>query len=176
MLYLTADVDEFVLQTLQEYDGHPFKNASQGDLNLDTEDEKEALKAKNEENKDLLEFMKEALPEVKEVRLSNRLVDDHVMLVAGEGLSFEMEKVFEIMAAQSGEKETAGAIKADRILEINPDAKIWNVLKAEFAVNKDRVRQIAEVLYDQALLIEGFAIKDPIEYSRRVVALLSELN
>ncbi|MCF0258492.1 MAG: molecular chaperone HtpG [Erysipelotrichaceae bacterium] len=176
MLYLTADVDEFVLQTLQEYDGHPFKNASQGDLNLDTEDEKEALKAKNEENKDLLEFMKEALPEVKEVRLSNRLVDDPVMLVAGEGLSFEMEKVFEIMAAQSGEKETAGAIKADRILEINPDAKIWNVLKAEFAVNKDRVRQIAEVLYDQALLIEGFAIKDPIEYSRRVVALLSELN
>ncbi|MCF0245411.1 MAG: molecular chaperone HtpG [Ileibacterium sp.] len=176
ILYLTADIDEFVLQILQEYDGHAFKNAAQGDLNLDTEEEKEALKAKNEENKDLLEFMTESLPEVKEVRLSNRLVDDPVLLVAGDGLSFEMEKVFEVMAAQSGDENAMPPMKADRILEINPDAKIWNVLKAEFVSDKEKVKKIAAVLYDQALLIEGFAIKDPIEYSRLVTDLLSDLK
>lgn len=175
VLLLTEDVDEFVLQTIGTYKDHPFRNASQGDLDLDTEEEKEAIKTQNEENKDLLDFMKEALPEVKEVRLSNRLADDPVMLVAGDGLSFEMEKVFRIMQEQSGETGMP-PVKADRILEINPNNKIWNVLRMEYSVNKDKVKEIAEVLYDQACLIEGFPIADPVEYSRRVVSLLSDIK
>lgn len=173
VLFLTEEIDEFVLQILNEYDGHPFKNASQGELDLDSEEEKEALKTQNEENKDLLDFMKESLPEVSEVRLSSRLVDDPVMLVAGDGMSFEMERVFNVMAAQSGD-ETIPGMKASRILEINPSSKIWALLKADFVTDKDKVKDLSEVLYDQACLIEGFAIKDPIEYARKVTQLLTD--
>lgn len=175
VLYLLEEIDEFVLQTLGSYEEHPFKNASQGDLGLDSEEEKEAIKTQNEENKDLLEFMKEAVPEVSEVRLSNRLSGDPVMLVAGDGLSFEMEKVFQTMQQQAGDTGMP-PVKADRILEINPDHKIWTVLKVDFVSDKERVREITQVLYDQACLIEGFPIADPIEYSRKVVALLSDLD
>ena len=174
VLLLTEDIDEFVLQTIGKYEDHSFKNASQGDLDLDTEEEKEALKNQNEEHKDLLDFMKESIPEVSQVRLSNRLQDDPVMLVAGDGLSFEMEKVFETMAAQSG--ETMPPMKAERILEINPNNKIWSVLRMEYSIDRDKVKEIAQVLYDQACLIEGFAIKDPIEYSRKVTSLLSDIK
>lgn len=172
VLLLSEQVDEFVLQTLGTYEEHSFKNAAQGDLDLDSEEEKKALQEQNEENKDLLTFMQESLPEVKEVRLSNRMTDDPVMLVAGDGLSFEMEKVFATMAAQSGD-DNMPAMKADRILEINPDNRIWSILRTAWASDKDRVKEIAEVLYDQALLIEGFPISDPIAYSRKVADLLA---
>lgn len=172
VLLLSEQVDEFVLQTLGTYEEHSFKNAAQGDLDLDSEEEKKALQEQNEENKDLLTFMQESLPEVKEVRLSNRMTDDPVMLVAGDGLSFEMEKVFATMAAQSGD-DNMPAMKADRILEINPDNRIWSILRTAWASDKDRVKAIAEVLYDQALLIEGFPISDPIAYSRKVADLLA---
>lgn len=92
--------------------------------------------------------MKEALPEVSEVRLSNRLVEDPVMLVAGDGLSFEMEKVFEAMAAQNNEQAIPG-MKATRILEINPNSPIWTLLRADYVSDKDKVKEIAQVLYDQ---------------------------
>lgn len=172
VLLLSEQVDEFVLQTLGTYEEHSFKNAAQGDLDLDSEEEKKALQEQNEENKDLLTFMQESLPEVKEVRLSNRMTDDPVILVAGDGLSFEMEKVFATMAAQSGD-DNMPAMKADRILEINPDNRIWSILRTAWASDKDRVKAIAEVLYDQALLIEGFPISDPIAYSRKVADLLA---
>lgn len=172
VLLLSEQVDEFVLQTLGTYDDHSFKNAAQGDLDLDSEEEKKALQEQNEENKDLLTFMQESLPEVKEVRLSNRMTDDPVMLVAGDGLSFEMEKVFATMAAQSGD-DSMPAMKADRILEINPDNRIRTVLRTAWASDHDRVKEIAEVLYDQALLIEGFPISDPIAYSKKVASLLA---
>jgi molecular chaperone HtpG len=176
ILYLSDDVDEFVLQILQSYQDHPFKNITQGTLDLGSEEEKEALKSQNEENKELLDYIKECLPEVSEVRLSSRLVEDPVMLVAGEGLSFEMEKVYTVMAQQSGEEGLASMMKANRILEINPDNKIWAVLRTEFSTDKAKVKELAEVLYDQACLIEGFKIKDPVEYSRKVIALLSDLK
>lgn len=145
----------------------------QGDLNLDSDEEKEALKTQNEENKDLLEFMKDALPDVSEVRLSNRLVDDPVMLVAGDGMSFEMERMFTMMAEQSGEQPVPG-MKAQRILEINPNNKIWTTLRADYSTDKEKVKAIAQVLYDQACMIEGFPIADPVEYARKVTALLAE--
>lgn len=169
VLYLTDDVDEFVMQTLMTYREKTFKNAAQGDLDLDTEEEKQELEKAKEDNKDLLDFMKEALKDkVSEVKLSNKLVDDPVCLTAGEGLSFEMEKVF---ANMPGENPMM-AMKATRILEINPNHPIFNTLKEAYANDKEKVEEIVDVLYNQALLIEGFTIEDPIAYSRKICELL----
>ena len=174
VLYLTAEVDEFVMQTLREFREHTFKNASQGDLDLDTDEEKEALTKVTEENKDLIDFMKESLKgEVEDVKISNRLVEDPVMLVAGEGLSFEMEKVYAALASQQKD-ENIPPMKATRILEVNPENEIFKKLQATYKEDAEKAKEITEILYDQALLIEGFTIKDPIEYSRKVCALLAE--
>lgn len=173
VLLLDTQIDEFVMQTLGTFRDHPFKNAAQGDLDLDSKEEKEELEKTNESNKGLLDFMKESLHgEVEQVRLSNRLSDDPVMLVAGDGLSFEMEKVYAAMAAQN-QMDGMPPMKASRILEINPKSAIIKVLQSAFENDKEKAKEISEVLYDQAQLIEGFAIKDPIEYSRRVCALIS---
>ena len=115
--------------------------------------------------------MKEALPEVSEVRLSARLADDPVMLVAGNGLSFEMEKVYAAMAAQ--QDSGMPPLKADRSLEVNPDSKIFALLKNTWQSDPEKAKAITEVLYDQALLIEGFPVKDPIDYARKVTELIA---
>ncbi len=168
VLYLTDSVDEFVMQTLMNYKEKTFKNAAQGDLDLNTEEEKEALNKSKEENKDLLEFMKDSLNgEVSEVKLSSKLIEDPVCLTAGEGISFEMEKVF----ANMPEKNPM-PMKATKILEINPNHPIFEKLKALYAEDKDKVKEVTDVLYDQALLIEGFTIQDPIAYSRKICELL----
>lgn len=168
VLYLTDDVDEFVMQTLMNYREKTFRNASQGDLDLNTEEEKEALNKSNEENKDLLDFMKESLGDkVAEVKLSSRLTEDPVCLTAGEGISFEMEKVFASMPQQS-----PMPMKATRILELNPNHPIFDTLKSLYESDKEKVKEVADVLYDQALLIEGFSIEDPIAYSRKICELL----
>lgn len=169
VLYLVDDVDEFVMQTLHTYREKTFKNASQGDLDLNSEEEKKALDQKKEDNKDLIEYMKESLKgKVSDVKLSSRLVEDPVCLTAGEGLSFEMEKVFANMPGDN----PMGPMKADRILEINPNHPIFDTLKSLYESDKEKVKEVADVLYDQALLIEGFTIEDPMEYSRKICELL----
>ncbi|WP_276931939.1 molecular chaperone HtpG [Dubosiella newyorkensis] len=174
VLLFNAEVDEFVVQTLMEYREHPFQNASQGDLDLDSEEEKKELEEKTQSNQSLLDFMKETLKgEVEDVRLSSRLVDDPVTLVAGNGMSFEMEKVYAALSAQNG---NAGMppMKATRILEINPNNAIFAKLQNSYESDPEKAKEITKVLYDQALLIEGFPIQDPIEYSRLVCTLLSD--
>lgn len=174
VIYLLDDVDEFVMQTLQQFREKTFKNASQGNLDLDTEEEKKELEQTTSDNKDLLDFMKDALKdEVAEVKISNRLSDDPVCLTAGEGVSFEMEKVFANMPEGNG---PMGGMKAERILELNPNHPIFQTLKTLFTNDKEKVKEVAEVLYDQALLIEGFPIEDPIAYSRKICELLVNTN
>lgn len=174
VIYLLDDVDEFVMQTLQQFREKTFKNASQGNLDLDTEEEKKELEQTTNDNKDLLDFMKDALKdEVAEVKISNRLSDDPVCLTAGEGVSFEMEKVFANMPEGNG---PMGGMKAERILELNPNHPIFQTLKTLFTSDKEKVKEVAEVLYDQALLIEGFPIEDPIAYSRKICELLVNTN
>ena len=174
VIYLLDDVDEFVMQTLQQFGEKTFKNASQGNLDLDTEEEKKELEQTTSDNKDLLDFMKDALKdEVAEVKISNRLSDDPVCLTAGEGVSFEMEKVFANMPEGNG---PMGGMKAKRILELNPNHPIFQTLKTLFTSDKEKVKEVAEVLYDQALLIEGFPIEDPIAYSRKICELLVNTN
>lgn len=164
ILYLTDNVDEFVMQTLMTYKEKKFKNISQGDLDLASEDEKKELEAKAEENKDLLEGLKEALGEkVKEVKISSRLVNDPVCLSTDEGLSFEMEKVLSAMPDGN-----PYGMKAARILEINPNHEIFKALQKVYNEDKEAVKDYADILFQQALLIEGFPIEDPMEFSRKI--------
>lgn len=164
ILYLTDNVDEFVMQTLGTYKEKKFKNISQGDLDLASEEEKKELEAKAEENKDLLEGIKEALgDQVKEVKISSRLVDDPVCLSTDEGLSFEMEKVLSAMPDGN-----PYGMKAARILEINPNHDIFKALQKVYEEDKDSVKDYADLLFEQALLIEGFPIDDPMEFSRKI--------
>ena len=142
-------------------------------MDLNTEEEKKELEKTKEENKDLLDYMKESLGDkVKEVKLSSRLTEDPVCLSAGEGLSFEMEKVFANMPGDN----MMGTMKAERILEINPNHPIFETLKELYASDKEKVKEVSDVLYDQALLIEGFDIEDPIAYSRKICELLVDTH
>ncbi|WP_050635488.1 molecular chaperone HtpG [Candidatus Stoquefichus sp. SB1] len=170
ILYLTDNVDEFCLQMLRDYQEKPFKNINQGDLDIESEEEKKELEKVNADNKDLLETLKEALKEqVQDVKVSSRLKTHPVCLVSSEGVSFEMEKVLNQMP--DGQE-----IKAGRILEINPNHQIFTALQSIFDKDQDKVKDYASLLYDQALLIEGFTIEDPVEFSNKVCQLMVDAN
>ncbi len=166
VLVLTDDIDEFMINILNEYDKKPFKSINQGDLDLADEENKETVKKKTEENKDVLEAIKEALKDdVKDVKLSTRLTESPVCLVSGEGVSFEMEKVMEQMPSDQ-------KMKADRILEINPNHKLFKAITHVFKNDPDAFKDYAAVLYNQALLIEGLDVKDPVSFSNKMVNLM----
>lgn len=167
VLYLTADIDEFALQVLHDFDDKEFKSVSSGDLELEeSKEEKEAAQKQTEENKDLLDFMKETLGDkVSEVRLSQRLKTHPVCLTSGGDLSLEMEKV--INALPNEQK-----IKADRVLEINAKHPILEALKESFTVDKEKAKTYTELLYSQALLIEGFTLEDPVAFSNAICSLI----
>lgn len=166
VLVLSDDVDEFMIRILHEYDKHEFKSINQGDLNLLDETEKATVKDLEDTNKTLLEALKAALSaEVKDVKLSTRLTDSPVCLVSGEGLSFEMEKVISQMPGDKG-------LKADKILEINPKHELFQAIVDVYAKEPSALDDYAWVLYDQALLIEGLPIADPVGFSQKMVRLL----
>jgi len=160
VLYFTENVDEFMAQILMNYDGHNFKSIQKGDLDLETKEEKEQVKKKEESSKDLIEAIKKALGDkVNEVKLSTKLKSHPVCLSSDENLSIEMEKVLKQMNQEN--------IKATRILEINPDHELFTALKKAFD-NKENIDDYANLLYDQALLIAGLEIQDPIAYAKRI--------
>lgn len=166
VLVLSDDIDEFMLNILREYDKHPFKSINQGDLNLVDDAEKETVKNLEETNKSLLETIKMVLAsEVKDVKLSTRLTDSPVCLVSGEGLSFEMEKVINNMP---GDKN----LKAEKILEINPKHELFQAISKVYAKDASGLTDYAWILYNQALLIEGLPIKDPVGFADKMVHLL----
>lgn len=168
ILYLVDDVDEFVLSVLNTYKEKTFKAINQGDLDLSSEEEKEALKSKAEEKKDLLTSLKDALKDqVVDVRLSSRLKSHPVCLVADEGISLEMEKVLAQMPDANNQ------VKAKRILELNSDHPLIDALSK---VDSDKVSSYAKLLYNQALLIEGFTIEDPIEFSNSMAQLMIDAS
>jgi molecular chaperone HtpG len=170
ILYLVDNVDEFCFQMMRDYQEKPFKNIAQGDLDLETEEEKETLEKQNEENKDVLSSMKEALGDkVVDVKLSSRLKSHPVCLVSSEGVSFEMEKV--LSAMPDGQE-----VKAGRILEINPNHPIFETMKDIYEKHSDKLADYAALLYDQALLIEGFTVENPIDFSNRICDLMVSLN
>ncbi|MDI6452789.1 molecular chaperone HtpG [Peloplasma aerotolerans] len=168
VLLFTEDIDEFMIQVLQNYQDVPFKSVQQGESDLIDDTKKEDLKEKEKENKDILKAIKKALKEkVKDVKLSARLKESAVCLVSGEGLSLEMEKILKQMPNQTD-------LKADRILEINPDHDLFKALQKIYEVDAKKIDGYASILYHQALLIEGLPIEDPTEFSNNLVKLMIE--
>ena len=168
VLYLTADVDEFAVKVMMNYDGKSFRSISDTEIDLDTEEEKEAAKKLDEENKDMFTFMQEAISDkVKSVRLSNKLKSHPVCLSSDGAITIEMEKVLNAMPQNEGNK-----VKAEKALEINPDHPIFAKLKELYAGDKDKLKDYTKLLYSQALLIEGMSIEDPVEFANLVCGLM----
>ncbi len=169
ILYLTDDVDEFALQMLHTFEEKEFKSVSSDDLEIEeSKEEKEAAEKQAEESKDMLECMKEALGDkVAEVRLSQRLKSHPVCLTAKGGLSIEMEKVLNSMPVDQ-------KIQAERVLEINAKHPILETLNKVYGEDKEAVKKYAKLLYDQALLIEGLPVEDPVAFSNAVCELMTK--
>ncbi len=169
VLYCTQDIDEFALKVLIKYKDKQFKSISDADLDLDTEEEKEQAKKLDEENKDMFAFMQQAIADkVKTVRLSKKLKSHPVCLSSDGGpITIEMEKVLNAMPQNNGEK-----VKAEKALEINPEHPIFAKLKELFESDKDKLTDYTKLLYDQALLIEGMSIEDPVQFANLVCGLM----
>ena len=168
LLLLTEDVDEFCLQVLHEYAEKHFRNINSGDLELESEEEKKAAEDAGKESRELLDAMKDALKgKVKEVKISTRLNEHPVCLSSDGPLSIEMEKILASMP-NNGEKPVS-----DKILELNASHPVFEKLKNVFAENNiEKLGKYADILYNQARLIEGLPIEDPIEYTKNVCELM----
>lgn len=167
ILYLTEDVDEFALKMMRDYKEKEFKSVSSGDLDLgETAEEKEEIKAKAEESKELFTCMKEALGDkVSAVRISERLKSHPVCLTSEGEVSIEMEKVLNSLPSDQ-------KVKAQRVLEINPEHEIFSKLTALYGTDPEKVKDYAKLLYNQALLIEGLSVEDPVEFSKLICSLM----
>ncbi len=170
ILYFTDHVDEFTVQMMHDFNGKEFRSVSADDLGLENDAEKEEIKKAEEDNKELFDFMTEKLGEkVKAVKLSQRL-KTHPVCITSEGmLSVEMEKVLSAMPG-----ENAGMAKAQKILEINASHPIFTKLKALYATDKDAVAEYADILYTQALLIEGMPIENPVEFTNKLCEIMAK--
>ncbi|WP_214715304.1 molecular chaperone HtpG [Exiguobacterium sp. s151] len=164
ILYFTEEIDEFAIKMLQSYDDKEFKSIASGDLGLDDE----AADSLNEDNKDLFAFMKQELGDrVKEVRASTRLKSHPVCLTVAGDVSIEMEKILNAMP-------NGGGMKAEKVLEVNADHAIFQTLQRVYTEDEAKAKQYTDLLYQQALLIEGLPIEDPVAYSNAVCALMAE--
>lgn len=162
VLYLTEYGDEFVIQTLMEYDGKQFANVSDSKASTLTDEEQKELDKINDENKGLFEIMKEALPDIKEIKFT-RSLKNHPVCLASEGMvSSNMEKVMKSMP-------TNNEVKATMILEINEQHDIAHKLKKLYKKEKnDELKDYSKILYAQARLIEGLPIENPTEISNLI--------
>ena len=170
VLLCAEDIDEFVLMTLGAYADKEFRNVNSGDLGLESEEEKQAAKEEEQENRQLLEAVKTALAgKVKRVALSNHLKDHPVSLSADGPISLEMEKVLSRLP-QSAAGDTA---KSDQVLNINSRHPVFDTLKrAQDAGDEEKLKEYAAILYDQARLIEGLPLEDPAAFARRIAKLM----
>ena len=166
-LILADDVDEFMLQVLAEYDGIKFKSINQGDLDLIDEEEAKKIDELKETKKDIIEDIKKALPECKDVVFSKRLVEAPCCLTASEGLSFEMERVLQAQHQGHG-------MKAERILEINPNHAVFKAMEKAYEGDKESISKYAKLLYTEALLMEGILPTDPKEFADSLCELMIE--
>ncbi|MBM0064850.1 molecular chaperone HtpG [Alkalicoccobacillus gibsonii] len=159
ILYFTEDVDEFAIKMLQSYQDKEFQSVSSADLKLD-EDESEESKEELDANKDLFEEMKTILAgKVKDVRLSKRLKTHPVILAAEGEVTIEMEKVLQAMPDNQH-------VKAEKVLEINPNHDVFKALQSAKDTDQEKLKLYTNLLYSQALLIEGLPLEDPVEFTK----------
>ena len=168
ILYLTENIDEFVVQVLMEHKEKKFINVCANDVDLDTDEEKEALKKENEENKDMFTLMKETIGEgVQEVRFTHRLKNHPVCLTSEGALSVEMEKVINSMPNDQ-------KVKAQTALEINDSHPIAQKIKDLYENDKEELKKYTQVLYAQARLIEGLPVENPIQISNLICEIIAK--
>ena len=167
VLLCTEDVDEFCLQMMRDYKEKEFKNINSGDLGLETEEEKKAAEETAAENKELFEQIKTALNgKIKDVKVNPTLQEHPVSLSSEGGISMEMEKVLRKMP-------TGENVESTKVLELNPNHPVFAALKAAHeAGDADKVSSYAELLYNQAMLIAGLPIEDPVAYAQLVCGLM----
>ena len=167
LIYLTSPLDEMVLECLREQDGKAFCNVVTDDLGFDTEEDKKAVEEQNLENKDFLDFVKEAVGEdVVKVRLSNKLASQPCCLTTEGGITLEMEKYF-----RRGPSEEMRKIRANRVLELNPEHHAFAVLKEAYENDKEKAKKLSQVLARLAELMAGVEVEDPAAF----VSLVAEL-
>ena len=167
LIYLTSPLDEMVLESLREQDGKTFCNVVTDDLGFDTEEDKKAVEEQNLENKDFLDFVKEAVGEdIVKVRLSNKLASQPCCLTTEGGITLEMEKYF-----RRGPSEEMRKIKANRVLELNPEHHAFAVLKEAYENDKEKAKKLSQVLARLAELMAGVEVEDPAAF----VSLVAEL-
>ena len=177
ILYLTEDVDEFVIRSLRNFEEKEFRSVNDEDLGFENETDKEEVEKKETENKDILEFVKESLDgKVTNVRLSQKLKTHPVCLAAQGEISLEMEKYFKTMQAMRGgadeEAEMFGGMRAQRVLELNATHPSFAALKDAYENDKEKATRYSKLLYGQALLTAGVPLEDPSEFSDLISELL----
>ncbi|QOY38757.1 molecular chaperone HtpG [Anaerobacillus isosaccharinicus] len=165
ILYFTDDIDEFAIKMLMTYKEKEFKSVSSGDLGIDTEDQQNDEQQENE-NKELFEEMKTVLGDkVKEVKVSKRLKTHPVCLTTVGEVTIEMEKILKAMPDNQN-------VKADKVLEININHQVFNSLKDAYTNDKEKLALYTNLLYNQALLIEGLPINDPLEFTNDICKVM----
>lgn len=166
ILYFTDDIDEFAIRVLMNYKEKEFKSVSSGDLGIEANENENISEADKEENKSIFEAMREVLSsKVSNVKESKRL-KKHPVCLSNEGdLTIEMEKVLKSMPNNQN-------VKADKVLEINVHHEVFNSLKDAYENDKEKFNLYTDVLYNQALLIEGLAIADPVEFTNNICKLM----
>ena len=167
ILYLTDEIDEFAIRVLMTYKEKEFKSVSSGDLGIETEEEQNQTESEQNENKDLFDSMKRILSDkVKDVRVSKRLKTHPVCLSTDGEITIEMEKILNAMPNNQN-------IKADKVLEINANHEVFRALKAAFEKeDQDNLTLYTKLLYNQALLIEGLPINDPVEFTNDICKVM----
>src|SRR5690625_3676895 len=167
ILYFTEDVDEFAIQMLMNYKEKEFRSVSSGDLGIEEDENNEAAKQEEEDHKELFDYMKEVLSDkVKDVRVSKRLRSHPVCLSAEGQVSIEMEKILQSMPDNQN-------VQADKILEINVDHDVFKALKESFGHDKEKAKLYTNILYNQALLIEGLPVEDPVAFSNDICKVMA---
>lgn len=167
ILYCTEYVDEFALMTLRSYEEKEFKNVCSENANLETEEEKKELEAKNNESKEMFTFMQEAIPDVKAIKFTNRLKNHPVCLSSEGDISVEMEKTMKNMPFDNG-------VTANKVLEINEKHEIAKKIKDLYANDKEELKNYTKILYAEARLIEGLSIENPTEISNLICEYLAK--
>ncbi|MEH7251545.1 molecular chaperone HtpG [Neobacillus niacini] len=166
ILYFTEDIDEFAIKMLMTYKEKEFKSISSGDLGIEGEENKDDSESDEKENKEIFDYMKDILAgKVKDVRVSKRLKSHPVCLATEGDISIEMEKILAAMPDNQN-------IKADKVLEINKNHEVFQSLKEAFENDKEKLDLYTKLLYNQALLIEGLPIQDPVEFTNDICKIM----
>ena len=167
ILYCTDYIDEFTIMTIRNYENKEFINVCANNVDLTTAEEKEQLKVKNEESKDMFSLMKEAIPDIKEIRFTNKLKNHPVCLTSEGEISVEMEKAMSAMPFEND-------VKASKVLEINSEHEIADKIKNLYENDKEGLKEYTKILYAEARLIEGLSIENPTEISNLICKYLSK--